>query len=100
MNNFIWKCIVCAKEIPFDPNGPGDDDQGLFPNLEGGTLDIHFGYGSKFDQLEDMMSHHDYRIQGAICDECFKTKCCLTRKVEARRNTRFIRVSGWPDDRE
>lgn len=94
MNNFIWKCIVCAKEIHFDPNGPGDDGGGLLPNLEGGTIEIRFGYGSKFDQLEDMLSHRDYRIQGAICDSCFLRKQYLTRKVEVRNTKRYVQIGN------
>jgi len=95
MSNFVWKCICCEKEIPFDTGSPGDDHEGLLPCLEGGTLDIHFGWFSKFDQLEDMMSHGEYIIQGAICDDCFEKKNRLTRKVELRKNTRFVEVSHW-----
>lgn len=85
-----WICICCEKEIPFDPHGPGNDDEGLLPNLYGGTVEIHFGYGSKFDQLEDMMSHRDIRIQSSICDECFTNKQNLTRRVEVRKNIKYV----------
>ena len=86
----VWRCLICKKEIPFDPHGPGDDQEGLLPNLEGGTIEIHFGYGSKFDQLREMLSHRDYRTQGAICDKCFTEKQYLTRKVEVREARRYI----------
>lgn len=94
MNKFKWHCICCEKEIPFDPGAPGDDHEGLLPCLEGGTLDIHFGWFSKFDQLEDMMSQEDIRIQGAICDDCFKDRESLTRRVEVRETRRYIRFGN------
>lgn len=84
-----WQCLVCEKEIEYDPNGPGNDNEGLLPNLEGGTIEIHFGYGSKFDQLKDMLSRRDIRTQGAVCDECFEKKQSLTRKVEVRKHVEF-----------
>jgi len=87
---FVWRCLICETEIPFDPHGPGNDHEGLLPNLEGGTIEVHFGYGSKFDQLKDMLSHRDYRTQGAICDECFTKRQYLTRKVEVREARRYI----------
>lgn len=80
---FKWQCICCEKEIPVHPDGQfGDDNSGLFPSLEGGTIEISFGFGSKFDQIRDLMSPRDIRIQSAICDKCFETKKDLTRKVE------------------
>lgn len=89
-----WQCLICEKEIQFDPGAPGDDHEGLLPCLEGGTLDIHFGWFSKFDQLEDMMSQEDIRIQGAICDDCFKDRESLTRRVEVRETRRYIRFGN------
>lgn len=94
MNKFNWLCLCCEKEIPFDPNGPGNDEEGILPNLEGGTLEIHFGFGSKFDQLEDMLSHRDYRIQSSICDSCFQKKQHLTRKVEVRNTKRYVQIGN------
>lgn len=86
-----WICICCGKEIPIYADGcAGNDEEGILPNLEGGTLEIHFGFGSKFDQIEDMVRHRNCRIQGAICDWCFQEKQSLTRKVEVRKSVRFV----------
>jgi len=83
------KCLICEKEIRFDPNGPGNDEEGLLPNLEGGTIEINFGYGSKFDMLPDHMYIRDIRIQSAICDNCFEKKQSLTRKVEVIKKQKY-----------
>lgn len=81
-----WKCICCEKPIEILEDNKDDDKNDLLPNLVGGTIEIHFGYGSKFDQLEDMVSRHDVRIQSAICDSCFYKKEHLTRKIEVVKN--------------
>jgi hypothetical protein len=89
-----WICICCEKEIPIYTDGyAGNDEEGVLPNLEGGTIEIHFGFGSKFDQLEDMLSRQDYRIQGSICDSCFQEKQNLTRKVEVRKIIKYVTKS-------
>lgn len=91
MKKFKWICICCEKEIPVYADGyAGNDEEGTLPNLEGGTIQIHFGFGSKFDQIEDMLGHIDYRIQGGICDKCFKKKQLLTRKVMVIETRKYV----------
>ena len=56
------KCIVCEKDLPpFDDNMP--------ENIEGGTMDIDFGYGSVYDTRD-----RSIYFSTAICDECFNNK--------------------------
>ena len=71
-----WICIVCEKEL-FDINKiPLPLERALFPNLEGGTMEINFGYGSEFDDGMNSIVHHS-----CICDECWKKKRHLTRAI-------------------
>lgn len=93
INMFEWTCICCEKEIPYDPNGAGDDSRGILPNLDGGTIDFHFGYGSKFDMLPLHMYERDIRIQGSICDNCFEKKQHLTRQIEVVTDKSFKDVN-------
>ena len=86
-----WQCLICGKEISIYADGrAGNDEEGILPNLEGGTLEIHFGFGSKFDQIEDMIRHRNCRIQGAICDWCFQEKQSLTRKVDIIEKRKYV----------
>jgi hypothetical protein len=90
-----WICICCEKEVPIYIDGyPGNDEEGISPNLEGGTVEIHFGFGSKFDQIEDMMSRRDIRIQACVCDKCFTKKINLTRKIEVRKTRKYIQIGN------
>jgi len=90
MESFKWRCICCEKIIELYPDEHGCDEDGILPCLEGGILEIHFGFGSQFDQIEDMLGHIDYRIQGSICDKCFKKKQCLTRKVMVIETRKYV----------
>ncbi|KKM98986.1 hypothetical protein LCGC14_1152360 [marine sediment metagenome] len=75
---WLWKCIVCEKDLTPDMDYPGDDERACLPNLEGGTINIDFGYGSRFDDV-----NLDKRIQhqASICDDCYEKKIKLTRPV-------------------
>lgn len=91
---FVWTCIVCDKPITISHEGR--DDDGTLPNLEGGTIDIHCGYGSKYDFL-DLQSavYAEYiNLQSAVCDACIKKKSDFIRQVEIRRNNRMIPVES------
>lgn len=77
---WLWKCLVCEKDLTPTATYPVGDDQACLPNLEGGTIDIDFGYGGRFDDLngiqQDRIQH-----QACICDDCYETKKGLTRPV-------------------
>ncbi len=60
------RCIVCEKDLP-----PIDDK--MSDNIEGGTLDIDFGYGSTHDTGISVGGWHTV-FQTAICDGCFNKK--------------------------
>jgi hypothetical protein len=66
------------------PECSGDDGLALWPTVEGGTVSINFGYGSKFDD----MNLGDRRVehQACICDDCYEARRHLTRAVVARRS--------------
>jgi len=89
MKKFKWRCIICEKEIPIDPLAPDDDNDGTLPCIEGGTIEIHFGWFSKFDQFQDL-SNRDIRIQSCICDSCFENKKHLTRQIEVKKMTKYV----------
>ena len=57
----------------------GDDSQALWPVVEGGTVSIDFGYGSRFDDMnsDGLCVEH----QACICDDCYEAKRHLTRAV-------------------
>ncbi len=60
------KCIICEKDLP-----PIDDN--MSENIEGGTMDIDFGYGSQYDTNNSCCGNAVY-FHIAICDQCFKKK--------------------------
>lgn len=96
-NNFIWRCICCEKEIPLvfpEDTNLNNDWCGSLPNMEGGTIEIHFGYGSEFDMLPDHMFGRDVRIQSAICDSCFEVKKHLTRKIEVINQIQYKEINN------
>lgn len=77
---WLWKCIVCKKDLTPETNDAGSDDQAYLPNLAGGTIKIDFGFGSRFDDVnihEGTVVQH----QACICDECYETHMELTRPV-------------------
>lgn len=82
-NEFTWKCIVCEKEVEIIYEE--QQDLGILPNMEGGTIEFDFGYGSRFDTLNE-----PHRIQGCICDNCFVNKKHLTRKVAIVHSFRIV----------
>ena len=87
-----WKfrCIVCEQEIPNCHEG--SDDPASWPNIDGGTINIDFGFGSEFDT--GLNSH--IRCQTAICDGCMKKKKHIVRWVAANTTTKWEVVD--PDE--
>ena len=72
----IWKCIVCEQdmEILFD----GNDEKACWPNIDGGTIQIGFGYGSVNDNIS---LDQNTEWQTCICDTCFAAKKHLCRNI-------------------
>ncbi len=81
----VWYCIVCEKPMKIIGN-EGSADPATWPNVEGGTISIDFGYGSIYDQM-NMEEHRE--VQTCICDECFKQKRNLTREVTVKKVTKW-----------
>lgn len=78
------KCIVCEKDLPpFDKKMP--------ENIEGGTLDIDFGYGSDNDSVNGFGGRH-FVFEAAICDRCFKKKKHLGNWVSIERTVEWKRI--------
>ena len=80
-----WKCIVCEKTVEII--SPCDDENGLLPNLCGGTFSLKFGYGSTHDQCNEE-SCCEY--QGCICDDCFAKNKEFVRYVRIVKTARII----------
>ena len=80
---WLWKCIVCEKDLTATAGYEGQDDRACLPNLEGGTIDIDFGHGSRFDDLNGIQQSR-IRHQACICDDCYEKKIKLTRPVMAQ----------------
>lgn len=78
-----WKCLICEK--PVDIINEGDDNRGLWPNINGGTMDIGFGYGSDFDDMNNDIYH-----QAVIHDECYKKKLSLIRHVTKQKPEKWV----------
>lgn len=81
--SFVWTCICCEKPVKIIYDG--DDEKSLYPNLVGGTFELHFGYGSKHDNLVD-----GDVFQGCICDDCADKKKHLMRSVLIQKTTTWI----------
>ena len=72
-----WMCIVCEKELEvLSAPSPPINEKATFPNIEGGTIEIHFGFGSIYDGINSVKHH------SCICDNCWGKKKHLTRAVE------------------
>jgi hypothetical protein len=64
---------------------------GRLPNPGGGTITIHFGYGSRFDDMD----RDDVVHQALICDDCYEkaVQKGLVRAVKATKATHFTVLS-------
>jgi len=83
-----WKCMICGKMLK-----PAFDEQNVEEHLpaliDGGTVQIDFGYGSKHDALTKPGVW-----QAAIHDECFDKCKHLFRRVLVQRNSQFKVING------
>ena len=57
----------------------GNDARGIYPNIDGATIELDFGYGSEFDDCRCKDIH-----QSAICDECYRAHRDRVRTVAVR----------------
>lgn len=71
------KCLCCEQDI--EVVAPGDDSRGIRPNIVGGDIIVHFGYGSK---VHDCVGHEFAEHHSAICDSCWEKKKHLIRTVQ------------------
>lgn len=86
---WLWKCIVCEKDLTATAGYTEDDDNACLPMLEGGTININFGYGSRFDDLSGL-EQDNIQHQACICDDCYEKKMHLTRPVIIKHTRRWI----------
>jgi hypothetical protein len=94
---WTWQCIVCGKGMG-DPDIAGDDGKAQWPTVEGGTMSIDFGYGSRFDDMN--LDGRCVEHQACICDDCFEAKRHLTRAVVTRRSAAWeILPADYRDSR-
>jgi len=90
--NSEWFCIICSKRLPnicLTPDDDKYDNSGVHPNIEGGTAEISFGYGSRHDQIENLLECANYRYIGCICDDCFDDKRSLIKRVLIEKRYKF-----------
>lgn len=73
-----WRCLICEKPVYVDIEG--DDDKGIWPAIEGGTITISFGWCSRFDDMNGLEGE-SVEHQACICDDCYAKKMHLTRPV-------------------
>lgn len=85
-----WICIICEQEVEIIREGKLHP--ACWPNINGGTIRLDFGYGSRFDQC-DGMSGSKTEYQGCICDDCFEQKKDLCRQVEITTETKWKLIS-------
>ena len=77
---WLWICLVCERKMTSAVDYEGNDERACLPNFEGGTIDIDFGFGSRFDDLNGIQQNR-IQHQACICDDCYEAKMHLTRPV-------------------
>ena len=81
---YKWHCVICEKEMKID--NPGSLDPATWPNIEGGTFSISFGWPSSYDDMDFCDCYNNHKEwQGCICDEYFEVKKHLMRRVKETR---------------
>ena len=89
-----WRCLICEREMSVVPGMDSDDDSGTWPCINGGTIRINFGYGSKFDN--SIMENACIEHQACICDTCYEKRIQsgLVRAVRIMHNTKWEQLKG------
>ena len=81
-----WICLICEKPIDVDPKAAGSLKPASWPSVRGGTVNIDFGWFSRFDDMNDVVGRC-VTHQAVICDDCYGEKQHLTRPVVVRDTT-------------
>lgn len=89
------KCLIC--EQPMQIVTEGDDSKAIVPCVDGGHIDISFGYGSIHDSLMDNMDEIGRRHYAYIHDECYDQKKHLVRNVRLVIKKEFIEKISFED---
>jgi len=76
-----WICLICEKSVKTDPGSTGSLKPACWPCVEGGTVEIHFGFCSRFDDMNGIVRRRGVTHQAVICDDCYEKKQRLTRSV-------------------
>ncbi len=83
-----WVCLVCEKKVEMDPQSTGSMKPACWPCVAGGTVSIHFGWFSRFDDMNGI-GGRGVTHQAVICDDCYEKKQHLTRPVVPRSTTEW-----------
>jgi len=75
------KCFICEKQL-IDPKI-------VYQGIEGGEVELSFGYGSKFDQCN---GYYNRIYISAICDDCFEKKRKLFTQYTIEINREYKKV--------
>ena len=75
-----WICLVCEKPMDVDPGSTGSTKPACWPSVGGGTINISFGWFSRFDDMNGIAGRC-VTHQAIICDDCYEKKRHLTRPV-------------------
>lgn len=81
-----WICLICEKPIAVDPKATGSLKSACWPCVGGGTVNIDFGWFSRFDDMNDVAGRC-VTHQAVICDDCYEKKQHLTRPVVVHDHT-------------
>ena len=97
-DDYRWHCLICEKEMQIaSGDHPGSLNPATWPNIEGGTFSLDFGWPSKHD---DLNFHDSKEWQGCICDECFPTQKHLMRHVRVKKLGSKWTILNEEDDNE
>ena len=92
---FKYKCIVCEQELkPISP--VIQDDEYHVSAIEGGHINLSFGYGSSYDDLSRFGFDENVEQWSCICDSCFriKAKAGIIRTIRVTKTCKITDVSN------
>ncbi len=75
-----WICLICEEPVDIDPGSMGSMKPACWPSVAGGMVSIHFGWFSRFDDMNGI-GGRGVTHQAVICDDCYEEKRRLTRPV-------------------
>lgn len=83
-----WVCLICEEPVEVDPGATGSLKPACWPCVGGGTVNISFGWFSRFDDMNGIAGRC-VAHQAVICDDCYERKRRLTRPVVSRDTTEW-----------